>query len=120
MIRAAGVLLLLSACQTAPVGPASLQLVAPDYYSRTLRYHGTGAVRGEAAPPPPRKARDGAVTITAPEEEAPEGFTQDTLSRHLARLQEELKRLRERIDWEQNSGAWRTNPGEVKPGSAAR
>ncbi len=111
MIRPIATLLLLSACQAAPpAGPASLQLISPDYYSRTLRYHGGSATRSQVAQP--RKPRDGAVTVIAPVEAAPADNAEDALIEQLGKIQEELKRLRERIDWQQNSGAWRTTPGE--------
>ena len=116
MIRPLAILLTLGACQAVPppVGPASLQIVPPNYYSRSLKFHGgSGVQRGDASQP--RRSRDGAVTIIAPFEaasEAPEGGVGDSLIEQLARIQEELKKLRERIDWEQNSGAWRAIPSE--------
>ena len=103
-------LLVLGACQAVPVGPASLQEVHPDYYSRTLKYHGGSTIRSDAVSQ--KKSNNGAVTVIA--EEAPEGFAQETLARQLGRLQDELTKIRERIDWEQSSGAWRTAPGEMR------
>mgnify|MGYP001600199258 CR=1 FL=1 len=113
MIRPAVVLLLLSACQAEPpAGPASLQIVPPGYYSRSLRYHGGSAIRGEVAQP--QKPRDGTITVIVPADAAPEHDVQDALIEQLARIQGELKRLRERIDWQQNSGAWRPAPGKLE------
>ncbi len=114
MIRLIPALLMLGACQAMPpAGPASLQIVHPDFYSRSPKYHGgAGVQRGDVGQS--RKSRDGTVSIISPAEAAPELPTSsdDEINMRLERIQNDIKKLRERLDWEQNSGAWRPAPGE--------
>lgn len=111
MIWLLSVMLMLGACQAPiPVGPASLQIVHPDFYSRSLKYHGRGGVpRADVGQF--RKSRDGTVSIISPEPELPTS-SDDEINMRLERIQNDIKKLRDRLDWEQNSGAWRTVPGE--------
>jgi len=91
-------LLLLSACAPqVPVWPASLQLVPPDFYSRTLRFTVEEHRRGRAVKrtyyvPVQVDRRTGDVRVTREARPGANG-----IERQLRVIQERIERLQERI-----------------------